>query len=163
MKTIATYLNSTLIIKTDGSLWAAGLNKNGNIGLGDIAEAYSFTNTGKTNIVDISIGRDFSVIIDGNGALYGSGIGTYFGHGSSVTTYTALSITNAKQVSCGLEFTIVLDTDSKVWSTGINASGQLGLGDTTARTSYVDTGVNTIKNISTGNVHTMRTVETTIQ
>ena len=57
-----------------------------------------------------------------------------------------------KQVDCGNNFTVVLKKDGTLWTTGKNNYGQLGLGDTTARSSLAQvTGISDVKNIMCGN------------
>ncbi|GAA5925670.1 hypothetical protein JCM1841_004801 [Sporobolomyces salmonicolor] len=41
------------------------------------------------------------------------------------------------QAVCGAEHTVLLTTDGEVWVTGANHSGQLGLGDTASRRTFV--------------------------
>ena len=62
-----------------------------------------------------------------------------------------------KQIACGNEHTVILKNDGSVWSCGYNTYGQLGLNDTTDRTTFtqVTTNVNNdVKEIACGRYHT---------
>ena len=69
-----------------------------------------------------------------------------------------LSPKDIKQIACGDFHTIILKNDDSLWSCGYNSRGQLGLGDTTDRTTFtkVTTNINNdVKQVACGNWYTM--------
>ncbi|NBO99244.1 MAG: hypothetical protein EBU90_03835 [Proteobacteria bacterium] len=58
-------------------------------------------------------------------------------------------------VSAGNEFTIALDTNNKLWSFGKNDYGQLGVGDTTARSLPTQLSLNNCQAIDVGANHSL--------
>ena len=76
---------------------------------------------------------------------------------TKLETTTMLSPRDIKQVACGYRYTLVVKNDGSLWATGNNNYGQLGLGDTTARTTFtkVTTNINNdVKQIACGENHT---------
>ena len=70
---------------------------------------------------------------------------------------TLLGGTNWKSIAGGFNQTVALKTDGSLWSWGSNAYGQLGVNDTTHRSTPVTTllGGNNWKSIAGGNIHTI--------
>ncbi len=48
-----------------------------------------------------------------------------------------------------------IDPSGRLWARGANADGQLGLGDTTTRNVWTDTGVTEVKSVAIGDTHTI--------
>ena len=69
---------------------------------------------------------------------------------------TAGGGTTWSQVSAGNQHTVAVKTDGTLWTWGLNTSGQLGTGNTTARSSPVTTagGGTTWSQVSAGGFHT---------
>ena len=62
-----------------------------------------------------------------------------------------------KQIACGNDHSMLLLGDGSLWSCGYNGDGQLGLGDTTTRTTFtqVTTNINNdVKEVVCGGSHT---------
>ena len=69
---------------------------------------------------------------------------------------TVSGLTGAVAVSSGLAHVLVLKSDGSVWSWGNNASGQLGDGTTTSRTSPVQvSGLTSVVAIAAGGDHSL--------
>jgi archaeosine-15-forming tRNA-guanine transglycosylase len=62
---------------------------------------------------------------------------------------------SGKSVACGGYHTFIVDSDGNLLSTGHNSFGQLGLGDTANRNSFVDTGIDDPKSVVCGYDHTL--------
>ena len=64
---------------------------------------------------------------------------------------------DVKQIACGANHTFILKKDGSLWSCGTNYHGQLGLGDTTSRSTFtqVTTNVsNDVKQVACGQNYT---------
>jgi len=135
-------------IKTDGTLWTWGNNRTGQLGTGTTTARSSPGTTagGGTNWSQISLG--FTSNVEGNAAAIKTdgtlwtwgdntsgtlGIGTTVDRSSPGTT--AGGGTNWKQVAVGLSSMAAIKTDGTLWTWGLNDTGQLGTGNTTARSS----------------------------
>jgi len=132
--------NTSRCILDDGSIWSAGYNQNGELGIG--------TNTQFESFFEQEIGLDNDWIFIGSshaiksdGTLWGTGY-NYFGQlglgdttNRNVFTQVGTDIdwvyTNGMQSDC-----FAIKEDGTLWGTGYNNYGQLGLGDNNQRTYF---------------------------
>lgn len=134
----------TLAIKTDGTLWATGLDSNGELGLGSlIDDVVSFTQVGgNNNWASVQGSNARSYAITTTGALYGWGYNAEGELGLGDTTMrldptlTGLGGHRWRSVYGGSYHTVGVRHDGSLWVTGGNTYGQLGLGDTTKRHTF---------------------------
>ena len=155
----------SLILKNDNTLWGCGYNYYGNLGLGDIADRKIFTKvtTNADNIKQVYCGYSHTFILKNDGTLWGTGnnysgqLGLGDGHDRYAFTQITTNTDNIKDVYCGGSYTIILKNDGTLWGCGANGSGQLGLGDTTNRTTFtqVTTNADNIKSVCCGSSHTL--------
>ena len=105
---------------------------------------------------------EHSLILKNDGTLWGCGANNYgqLGLGDKTDRNTFTEITtntdNIKSVYCGGVHTLILKNDGTLWGCGYNIFGNLGLGDTTNRTTFtqITTNVDNIKEIYCGAHHT---------
>ncbi|MHA1540016.1 MAG: RCC1 domain-containing protein [Alphaproteobacteria bacterium] len=148
--------SSTYFITTTGELYACGNNSNGQLGDGTTTNRYIPVRCGNlTGVkqVSASCSSYTSVFaIDGNDALWSWGHNSFgqLGHGDTVSRHSPTKVTNisnVKQVSAtggdattsGTQINqhaLVLLQDGTLYGAGDNRYGQLGLGDTTDRSSF---------------------------
>ncbi|MFA5794636.1 MAG: hypothetical protein WC980_06170 [Candidatus Brocadiia bacterium] len=121
-------------IKTDGTLWAWGDNRSGQLGDGTTISKNIPTQIGtNTNWQTIALGFNYTIAIKTDGTLWSWG-GNYYGQlGDGTTTDknipTQIGIdTNWQTVAAGFGYTIALKTDGTLWSWGRNDFSQLGDG-----------------------------------
>ena len=140
----------TLILKNDGTLWGCGDNGYGQLGLGDNTNRTTFTQitTNTDDIKSVYHGGNHTFILKNDGTLWGCG---YNGNGqlglgdtNSRTTFTQITTNtdDIKEIYCGDRHTLILENDGTLWGTGLNSEGQLGLGDTTSRTTFTEVTTN---------------------
>lgn len=139
----------SLAIKTDNSLWAWGDGTNGILGDGTTLEKRSPVQIGTlTNWSLINAGNAQSAAIKTDGTLWtwGSNASGALGDGTTVaksspiqvgtlTNWSKLVINARSTNSCS-----AIDTSGRLWAWGTNATGRLGDGTTTARSSPVQIG-----------------------
>ena len=141
----------SLCIKTDGTLWSWGNNDNGKLGLGDTAKRSSPVQVGSlTNWskVIVSTQSTFCVKTDGTLWSWGGNNRGQLGLGDTIARSSPVQVgalTNwAVPASGGYSdasgWTVCTKTDGTLWSWGTNGNGQLGLGNTTSRSSPVQVG-----------------------
>ena len=154
----------SLILKNDNTLWGCGYNYYGNLGLGDTTNRNIFTQI-TTNVNDIKqvyCGYSHTFMLKNDGTLWGTG-DNYSGQlglgditDRKIFTQATTNIDNIKEIYCGGSYTIILKNDGTLWGCGANGGGQLGLGDTTKRTTFTQITTNTdnIKEVYCGGSHT---------
>lgn len=141
--------NNTLVVKTDNTLWGTGGNAMGCLGFGDTTQRTSFAQitTGVAKALNIGTYAGssiaWSIILKTNGTIWTCG---YNGDGElgQGDTTDRHSFT---QVGAATNWVDIYGTDghsgtvgaknsaNELWVWGYNGYGQLGLGDTTNRTS----------------------------
>ncbi|AEC02213.1 fimbrillin family protein [Parasphaerochaeta coccoides] len=139
--------NHTMILKKDLTLWAAGRNNNGQLGVGDNnpdsmkpvvqVKASPVKNDFMTDVKEVSAGAAHTMILKEDDALWATGANYYgqLGDGTIIdkTTIPVQVMTNVAAVSAGLNHTMIVKKDGTLWATGRNNEGQLGDGTTTLR------------------------------
>jgi hypothetical protein len=134
-------------IKTDGTLWGWGYNLDGNLGTngGGNRSTPVTTLLGGNNWKQVSFTYVNSAAIKTDGTLWVWGQGSFGAVGVNDTTSrntpvtTLLGGNNWKQVSVGYFNIAAIKTDGTLWTWGRNAGGELGVNDTTARSTPVTT------------------------
>ena len=118
-------------------------------------------------ITKVSCNNFMSLALDNKGVVYYGGSNTYGEDGNSginpafMGFYVPKSIIGKNiiivDISCGKNHAVLVDSNGGIWVTGLNSNGQLGLGDTTNRSSYeqVNLGSNRFSNVACGDSHTV--------
>jgi hypothetical protein len=145
-----------------GKMYVSGHGGYGQLGLGNYEMVETFTevtNMSDKNIVSVSCGKWFTIAIDNNGKVYGTGANDLgeLGIGSITQLGVAdfievisLSGKNIVSALCGEHSVAVIDDSGKVYVTGQNNYGQLGLGTNTNVSSFVEVTSLSGKNIISG-------------
>ena len=159
---ISSRVASTLAVKSNGTLWAWGSPLNGVLGLGDATNRSSPVQVGTlTNWAEVSVGRENVLAVKTDGTLWSWGINYQgqLGQGNTTNRSSPVQVgtlTNWSEIAGGggryvsgnpwgyyfyiYGFFSSIKTDGTLWSWGINHAGQLGLGNTTNRSSPVQVG-----------------------
>lgn len=151
----------TIALKTDGTLWAWGLNENGQLGDNTTVNKITPTQIGTATWQSIAAGTQHSLAIKTDGTLWfwGSRF-TLYG-----TTYSQNNIptqigtaTNWLKLATNQWHLAAIKTDGTLWTMGENSSGQLGDGTTISRTTPIQVGTATDwRDVSVGNRYTIAT------
>ena len=159
-----THYGYTFVVDSNRDVYATGYNVQGQLGLGSYTSRNTFAQVTGIKADDIILSHGSSAastyIIDGT-TLYSTGDNNkgQLGHGNLTTRNTFLAVpgVSAKTVSVGGHRdanVTCLQTDGTVKVWGHNNRGQLGLGNTTSRTSPVTltaAGNNVVKAITHDN------------
>ena len=133
-----------LALKTDGSLWAWGRNRFGQLGDGTTIERSVPVQVGSdTDWASIVASNIHTMAIKQDGSLWawGYNAGGMFGDGTSSDRYSPLQTTPIKigtdtdwmMIATGGSHTAALKRDGSLWTWGTNQVGQLGDGTTINR------------------------------
>ncbi len=173
----------TMIVKKNGSLWAVGFNRFGQMGDGTagnnrlIPVEVKEKNPGGgvasaiTNVDKVSAGIEHNMILKNDDTLWAVGLNDFgqLGDGSNATRLTAVQVmisagtpmTNVDQVSAGGAHTVILKKNGELWAVGRNNVGQLGDGSKTSRVFPVAVKnaegrpMTEVAQVSAGTYHTM--------
>jgi alpha-tubulin suppressor-like RCC1 family protein len=162
IKAIAAGNKHSIALDSNGQIWTAGGNANGELGLDYTGELNDEIGRRVTNhsfkpvtipdlpsnakITSIAAGGAHSLALDSNGKLWATGYSGYgqLGLGNTnsqnsfqLVTFTGLS-PNAKitSIAAGETYSLALDSNGQIWAAGENEYGQLGLGDNIDRNSF---------------------------
>ncbi|MBC8508640.1 MAG: hypothetical protein H8D34_27595 [Chloroflexi bacterium] len=143
-------LYSTWAIKSDGTLWAWGLNSSGQLGVGDVTARSSPTQIGvATNWAFIHGGCQRAGAVNSSGELWTWGQNSYgqLGLNDATNRSTPVQVgsdTDWAACSFGKDNTIFIKTTGAIYSTGLASQGSLGDGQVaTNRSSPVQIGAAT--------------------
>jgi alpha-tubulin suppressor-like RCC1 family protein len=143
---------SVHILGKDNSLWSVGNNTEGELGLGDITNRNIYTKNTTTQykriqdrIVDIFhnlyslfiITEDNEIWATGNNTVGQLGLGDTTDRNIFTKVIKPSTMTSPiKEMTGGMNHTFALLENGQLWACGQNSNGQLGLGDTTNRTTF---------------------------
>lgn len=147
-----TYWN--LAVKSDGSMWAWGMNYFGQVGNGTVNPSgtsqvltpvmvsNSQPGGAVNNPLQVSCGYTYGVALLTNGTVWtwGTGGNGELGCGTTTISYTPVQVTglsNVVAISSGWKHTLALKSNGTVWAWGKNLSGELGDGTTINRSNAI--------------------------
>ena len=139
----------SLVLDSDGKVYAWGSNGSGQLGDGTTTNRRSPIQVGGVlegkEIVSVSTGNEHSLALDSNGNVYAWGWNAdgRLGDGTTTDRHSPIQISEGSilegkditSVSAGMNHSLALDSDGKVYAWGWNDYGQLGDGTTTDRHS----------------------------
>jgi alpha-tubulin suppressor-like RCC1 family protein len=128
----------SLIIKTNGSLWAMGFNTSGQLGDGTTATSAPFgvslpEQIVASNVVAVAAGAGHSLFLKSDGSLWAMGANNngQLGDGTQNNTNRPEEIvtSNVVAIAAGNNHSLFLKSDGSLWGMGYNVQGDLGIGN----------------------------------
>lgn len=156
IKAVWASLYHTMILKTDGTLWATGRNSDGQLGDGNTIDR----STPKEIMKDVKNASSCGIhtmIVKNDGTLWATGSNSsgQLGNGDTINVFTPVQImSDVSDVSAGGYHTMILKKDGSLWATGRNTDGQLGNGNTINISTPVQV-MSDVKAVCAGGIQTM--------
>ena len=120
----------SLVLKTDGTLWAFGRNGSGQLGDGSTTNRSTPVQIPITNVVKLAGGHSFSLILKNDGSLWAMGNNSngQLGDGSGTIKTSPIMIVdaNVSDIACGAKTGYFIKTDGSLWGMGRSSNGELG-------------------------------------
>jgi len=159
---IAIGTNFMLALKSDGTVWAWGKNKSGQLGLGDKTLRKAPTQiTTLSNVIGISAGDVHALALKRDGTVWAWGYGDDGQLGNSdslsrqLTPALVKNLSGIKAVGAGIYMSGALGSNGRIYTWGSNYDGELG----TAAYGYTPTPVladgDNFTTFSVGGEHTL--------
>lgn len=161
----------TLAVKSDGTIWAWGMNQYGQMGNGTVNPfsgpqatvpgmvTNSWPGGAINNPLQVTCGYQFGAVLTTNGTVWTWGSGSHgeLGQGATTTSYYPAQVpglTNITAISAGWFHILALRADGTVWAWGNNTSGEVGDGTAINRSNAVQVlNVSNIVVVSGGDSH----------
>lgn len=146
----------TFIITKDGTLYATGNNRSGQLGLGDTEARVEFTKVDNSKWKDISCGAQHSLGIKEDGTLWGCGTNTsgQLGLGESTQNHNIFIKVNEdtdwEKIICGQNCSYALKKDGTLWVCGSYSRGQLGINTSASIRIFTQAGTDSYIDIAAG-------------
>ena len=139
---------SCVAIKTDGTLWTWGDNRDGRLGIGNTTNYSSPKQVGSdtnwASFANYGRGRYGTAAIKTNGTLFTWSRNNHgqlgLGNTTDYSSPKQVAGTTWSKVACHYQGFAAVKTDGTLFTWGRNNNGQLGLGDTTNRSSPSQVG-----------------------
>jgi alpha-tubulin suppressor-like RCC1 family protein len=129
---VAAGYDHSLFLKSDGSLWAMGLNQYGELGDGTFNTTNRPEQIVASGVTAIAAGDEDSLFLKSDGSLWAMGDDTHgqLGDGSTFSTNRPEQIvaSGVAAIAAGAEHNLFIKTNGSLWVMGLNDNGQLGDG-----------------------------------
>lgn len=138
LKTLVAGSAHVLAIGQDGSLWAWGSNRSGQLGLGDKVTRKTPTAVGGvSNVAQVAAGQAHSLVSLASGALFtvGRNFNGQLGLGDTTDRQVLTQVSGLGGVvslDCGFQHSAVVSDEGALYTFGANWEGQLGLASSAA-------------------------------
>jgi len=169
VRSMAAGVHHSMILRTDGTLWAAGSNLYGQLWDYSTSNGSSIPKLVKDSVADVAAGGSHSLILMADDTLWSCGFGAWGGLPSELRTNVRsmssygdadlilkkdgtlysrnqqgrpLVMNDVQNMSQGRYFSLFIKTDGSIWAVGFNSDGQFGDG---TRNTIKDTPVRLVR------------------
>lgn len=137
---IAGGFRHSLFLKGDSTVWASGLNSQGQLGDGTNTDRFVPVQISSLEaITAVSAGQQHSIFLKGDGTVWSSGsnLSGQLGDGTNLDKNSPVQVSGltgiVKIAASGFSHSLFLKNDNTFWACGANNAGQLGDGTTVGR------------------------------
>ena len=131
----------SMLVKQDGSVWATGWNKYGQLGDGSTTDRTIYVEVVSGGAIAIAAGTRHTMMLKEDDSVWITGHNEYGQLGTGQTTNSHVFVQvipdGAQAIAAGGFHSMVLKQDGSVWATGSNKYGQFGDGSTTSRNFFI--------------------------
>jgi alpha-tubulin suppressor-like RCC1 family protein len=124
--------SDTLVVGSDGSLWAMGSNGHGQLGNGTTADSRVPVQIVANGVASASAGRSHSLFVKTDGSVWAMAYNKFGQMGTGATTDVLSPVqifgSGVASAAAGGDHSLILKTDGSLWATGYNKNGQIGNG-----------------------------------
>jgi hypothetical protein len=152
----------SLAVKSDGTVWAWGYNKYGQLGDGTTTQRTTPVQVlGLSGVVAVAGGGSHSLAIRSDGTVWAWGYNSYGQLGDGTTTnrpspVQVVGLSGAVAPAGGGSHSLVVKSDGVAWAWGGNGDGELGDRTTTLRPTPVQvSGLSGAVEVAAGGSHSM--------
>ncbi len=149
----------TMAVGSDGSLWATGYNKLGQLGNGTTTSVSAPVQILADGVASVSAGVNFSLIVKTDGSLWVTGYNSsgQLGTGTAANVSTPVQIIDSgvASVSGGEDHSLIVKKDGSLWAMGYNKFGQIGNGTTIDALSPVQVLAGGVAAVAAGGDHSL--------
>jgi alpha-tubulin suppressor-like RCC1 family protein len=155
----------SVAIKDDGTVWAWGDNKYGQLGNGTTNSSLVPTQVlGISGLVEVCCGDEHVLSLNSDGTVWGWGRNSA-GQLADGTTATRLvpvraaGLSNVRTVEAGTQHNLALKADGTMWAWGQNTYGQLGNNTNVTQKTPIQFPVGPVVDIGAGATHTVAVLQ----
>ena len=162
-KAIAAGHLHSIVLKQDGSVWAAGRNDYGQLGDGSNYDSKTFVQAQgfdgmMVSAIAVAAGGYHSILLARDGTVMTTGW-NYCGQlgddeGKDRDIFQAV-FSGAKAISAGTRHSMILTNEGSVLTSGLNMEGELGTGTTVTKFRFVEVIPDGVEAIAAGGHHSM--------
>jgi alpha-tubulin suppressor-like RCC1 family protein len=140
---LAAGIGRSLALKSDGSVWATGLNEQCHSGDGMMTPRNTWIAAIPSGVTQVFSGYDHSLILKSDGSVWATGRNKYgqLGDGAHQDRFGWVPVmpsgSDVVQVVGGKYHSLALKSDGSVWATGCNTQGQLGDGTYQNKSTWI--------------------------
>jgi alpha-tubulin suppressor-like RCC1 family protein len=149
----------SLVLKSDGSVWATGYNEYGQLGDGVTAHSHGWKSVILSGVTQVAVGAYHSLALKADGSVWVTGYNGYGQLGDRMTAdshgWKSVIPSGVTQVAAGAHHSLALKSDGSVWATGRNLSGQLGDGTITNKSTWISVISSGVTRVAAGAHHSL--------
>jgi alpha-tubulin suppressor-like RCC1 family protein len=149
----------SLILLNDGSLWACGWNRYGQLGTGDTISKMKPVQVFKSGVKGMGTVGWHSLIVKEDGSFWAFGMNNYgqIGNGNYIDQRTPVQILSSgvKSVESGVFHSLIVKNDGSLWGCGLNINGQIGIGNTSSTSTLTQVVGSSVKGVAAGGYHSL--------
>ena len=147
----------SMVLKEDGSVWAAGCNEYGQLGDGSTIDKINFVQVVPSGVRTIAAGSRHSMVLKEDASVWATGYNLYgqLGDGSTVNRESFVQVIPGEVdvIAAGAFHSMVVMQEGTVYATGSNRDGQFGDGSTMSKKEFVRVAPFRIKSLGHSMTH----------